>query len=183
MERRWGNGKIWKWENMEIKEWKKRKRNGRKKGIMITITYWEWFSIRDSDPAFIFFKFDIQYIDKCSIERKCIPYIPENGKPWTISKDNVIGIWRVWAAKPIEAHTSPWGHGLHRTMVWYTGTFLIAVPSRSDLKFPLFLPYLPFSLLKSCISLFNEYPIFSTYSLHISIIRFFAFDYIKNSYL
>ena len=27
-----------------------------------------------------FFKIDIQYIDKYSIERKCIPYIPEYGK-------------------------------------------------------------------------------------------------------
>lgn len=27
-----------------------------------------------------FFIFDIQYIDKYSIERKCIPYIPEYGK-------------------------------------------------------------------------------------------------------
>ena len=130
-----------------------------------------------------FFIYDIQYIDKYSIERKCIPYIPEYGKVQTISKDNVIGIWRVWAVKPIEAHTSPYGHGLHKTRVRYTGTFLIAVPSRSDLNFPLFIPHLPFFLLKSCISPFNEYPIFSTYSLHISIIRFFAFDYIKNSYL
>lgn len=64
-----------------------------------------------------FFIFDIQYIDKYSIERKCIPYIPEYGKVQTISKDNVIGIWRVWAVKPIEAHTSPYGHGLHKTRV------------------------------------------------------------------
>ena len=64
-----------------------------------------------------FFIFDMQYIDKYSIERKCIPYIPENGKPWTISKDNVIGIWRVRTVKPIEAHTSPYGHGLHKTRV------------------------------------------------------------------
>lgn len=135
-----------------------------------------WFCIQ-------FFIFDIQYIDKYSIERKCIPYIPEYGKVQTISKDNAIGIWRVRDTKPVEAHTSPYGHGLHRTRVWYAGTFLIAVPPRSDLKFPLFLSHLPFSLLKSCISPFNEYPIFSTYSLHISIIRFFAFDYIKNSYL
>ena len=28
-----------------------------------------------------FSNFDIQYIDKYSIERKCIPYIPKNGKP------------------------------------------------------------------------------------------------------
>ena len=131
----------------------------------------------------IFSNFDIQYIDKYSIERKCIPYIPKYGKSQTVSKDNAIVIWRIWAWQPTEAHTSPYGHGLHRTMVWYAETFMIAVPSRSDLKFPLFLPHLPFSLLKSCISLFNEYPIFSTYSLHISIIRFFAFDYIKNSYL
>ena len=131
----------------------------------------------------IFSSFDIQYIDKYSIERKCIPYIPEYGKARTESKDNAIGIWRVQRVKPVEAHTSPYGHGLHRTMVWYAETFMIAVPSRSDLKFPLFLPYLPLSLLKSCISLFNEYPIFSTYSLHISTIRFFTFDYIKNSYL
>ena len=131
----------------------------------------------------IFSNFDILYIDKYSIERKCIPYIPKYGKSQTVSKDSVIGIWCVWTVKPIETHTSPYGHGLHGTMVWYTGTFLIAVPSRSDLKFPLFLLPLPFLLLKSCISLFNEYPIFSTYSLHISIIRFFAFDYIKNSYL
>ena len=27
-----------------------------------------------------FFKIDIHYIDKCSIERKYIPYIPEYGK-------------------------------------------------------------------------------------------------------
>lgn len=27
-----------------------------------------------------FFIFDIQYIDKYSIERKCIPYIPKYGK-------------------------------------------------------------------------------------------------------
>ena len=64
-----------------------------------------------------FFIFDIQYIDKYSIERKYIPYIPEYGKVQTISKDNVIGIWRVRTAKPIEAHTSPWGHGLHRVRV------------------------------------------------------------------
>lgn len=64
-----------------------------------------------------FFIFDIQYIDKYSIERKCIPYIPEYGKAQTISKDNAIGIWRVWTVKPIEAHTSPYGHGLHRSMV------------------------------------------------------------------
>ena len=131
----------------------------------------------------IFSSFDIQYIDKYSIERKCIPYILKYGKSQTVSKGNAIGIWSVWTVKPIEAHTSPYGHGLHRTMVWYAETFMIAVPSRSDLKFPLFLLPLPFSLLKSCISLFNEYPIFSTYSLHTSIIRFFAFDYIKNSYL
>lgn len=131
----------------------------------------------------IFSNFDIQYIDKYSIERKCIPYIPKYGKAWTVSKDKAIGIWRIRAIKPVEAHTSPYGHGLHGSMVWYTGTFLIAVPSRSDLKFPLFLLPLPFSLLKSCISPFNKYPIFSTYSLHINIIRFFAFDYIKNSYL
>ena len=131
----------------------------------------------------IFPSFDILYIDKYSIERKKKQNITKNRKTRTESKDNVIGIWSVWTAKPIEAHTSPWGHGLHRTMVWYTGTFLIAVPSRSDLNFPLFLLPLPFSLLKSCISPFNESPIFSTYSLHISIIRFFAFDYIKNSYL
>ena len=131
----------------------------------------------------IFSNFDIQYIDKYSIERKCIPYIPKYGKAWTVSKGNVTGIWRVLTVKLIEAHTSSYGRGLHRTMVWYAGTFMIAVPSRSDLNFPLFIPHLPFFLLKSCISPFNEYPIFSTYSLHISIIRFFAFDYIKNSYL
>ena len=131
----------------------------------------------------IFSNFDILYIDKYSIERKCIPYIPKYGKSWTVSKDSVIGIWSGGTVKPIEAHTSPYGHGLHRTMVWYAGTFMIAVPSRSDLKFPLFLLPLPFFLLKSCISPFNEYPIFSTYFSHISIIRFFAFDYIKNSYL
>lgn len=39
-----------------------------------------------------FFNFDIQYIDKYSIERKCIPYIPKNGKARTKSKDNVTGI-------------------------------------------------------------------------------------------
>ena len=131
----------------------------------------------------IFSNFDIQYIDKYSIERKCIPYIPKYGKSRTVSKDNAMGIWCIRSVKPIEAHTSPYGRGLHGSMVWYAGTFLIAVPSRSDLKFPLFLLPLPFFLLKSCISPFNEYPIFSTYSLHISIIRFFAFDYIKNSYL
>lgn len=43
-----------------------------------------------------FFKIDIQCIDKYSIERKCVPYIPEYGKVQTISKDNAIGIWRVW---------------------------------------------------------------------------------------
>ena len=131
----------------------------------------------------IFSNFDIQYIDKHSIERKCIPYIPKYGKSQTVSKDNAMGIWCIRYVKPIEAHTSPYGRGLHGSMVWYAGTFLIAVPSRSDLNFPLFLLPLPFFLLKSCISPFNEYPIFSTYSLHISIIRFFAFDYIKNSYL
>ena len=94
-----------------------------------------------------FFKIDIQYIDKYSIERKCMPYIPEYGKVQTISKDNVTWIWRVWDTKPIEAHTSPWGHGLHGTMVWYTGTFLIAVPSRSDLNFLFFFPisHFPYS--------------------------------------
>nr|DAP05351.1 MAG TPA: hypothetical protein [Caudoviricetes sp.] len=60
---------------------------------------------------------------------------------------------------------------------------MIAVPSRSDLKFPLFLLQLPFSLLKSYISPFNVYLIFSIYSLRNIIIRFFAFDYIKNIYL
>lgn len=45
-----GMGKYGK-EEME----EKGKRNGRK-GIMITITYWEWFSIRDSASAFIFSK-------------------------------------------------------------------------------------------------------------------------------
>ena len=64
-----------------------------------------------------FFIFDIQYIDKYSIERKCIPYIPKYGKTSTVSKDNAIGIWCVLTVKPIEAHTSPYGHGLHRTMV------------------------------------------------------------------
>lgn len=64
-----------------------------------------------------FFIFDIQYIDKYSIERKCIPYIPEYGKTQTESKDSVIGIWRVRDTKPIEAHTSPYGHGLHKTRV------------------------------------------------------------------
>ena len=54
-----------------------------------------------------FFKFDIHYIDKCSIERKCIPYIPKYGKVQTVSKDNAIGIWRVQRVKPVEAHTSP----------------------------------------------------------------------------
>ena len=131
----------------------------------------------------IFSNFDILYIDKYSIERKCIPYIPKYGKSQTVSKDNAMGIWCIRSVKLIEAHTSSYGRGLHGSMVWYAGTFLIAVPSRSDLKFPLFLPPLPFLLLKSCISPFNEYPIFSTYSLHISIIRFFAFAYIKNSYL
>lgn len=131
----------------------------------------------------IFSNFDIQYIDKYSIERKCIPYIPKYGKSQTVSKDNAMGIWCIRSVKLIEAHTSSYGRGLHGSMVWYAGTFLIAVPSRSDLNFPLFILHLPFFLLKSCISPFNEYPIFSTYSLHISTIRFFAFDYIKSSYL
>lgn len=64
-----------------------------------------------------FFNFDIQYIDKYSIERKCIPYIPEYGKAQAISKDNVMGIWSVQAVKPVEAHISPYGHGLHRIRV------------------------------------------------------------------
>ena len=64
-----------------------------------------------------FFKIDIQYIDKYSIERKCMPYIPKYGKVQTVSKDNGIWIWRVWAVKPIEAHTSPYGHGLHKVRV------------------------------------------------------------------
>ena len=64
-----------------------------------------------------FFIFDIQYIDKYSIERKYIPYIPEYGKVQTISKDNAIGIWCIRSVKPIEAHTSPYGRGLHGSMV------------------------------------------------------------------
>ena len=64
-----------------------------------------------------FFIFDIQYIDKCSIERKYIPYIPEYGKARAISKDNAMGIWCIRSVKPIEAHTSPYGHGLHKTRV------------------------------------------------------------------
>ena len=64
-----------------------------------------------------FFIFDIQYIDKYSIERKCIPYIPKYGKTQTVSKDNATGIWCIRSVKPTEAHTSPYGHGLHRTMV------------------------------------------------------------------
>lgn len=64
-----------------------------------------------------FFNFDIQYIDKYCIEIKCIPYIPEYGKVQTVSLDSVMGIWCVRAIKPVEAHTSPYGHGLHRSMV------------------------------------------------------------------
>ena len=46
-----------------------------------------------------------------------MPYIPKYGKVQTVSKDNAIGIWSVGTAKPIEAHTSPYGRGLHGSMV------------------------------------------------------------------
>ena len=123
----------------------------------------------------IFSNFDIQYIDKHSIERKCIPYIPKYGKSQTVSKDNVIGIWCIRSVKLIEAHTSSYGRGLHGSMVWYAGTFLIAVPSRSDLKFPLFLLPLPFFLLKSCISYLMNTPFF----LHIPYISA-LFDFLHS---
>ena len=64
-----------------------------------------------------FFIFDIHYIDIYSIERKCMPYIPEYGKVQTISKDNVIGIWRVQRVKPRRGLYKPMGHGLHKTRV------------------------------------------------------------------
>ena len=64
------NGKIW--------EWKKKEKRGRRDND----NYYLLRMILNKRFCFCihFFKIDIQYIDKYSIERKYIPYIPEYGK-------------------------------------------------------------------------------------------------------
>lgn len=72
---RYGNGKIW-----ERRNGRKRKKVGREEGnndnyYLLRMILNKRFCFRIQ-----FFIFDIQYIDKYSIERKCIPYIPEYGE-------------------------------------------------------------------------------------------------------
>lgn len=63
------NGK----EEME----EKGKRNGEEDRIMITITYWEWFSIRDSDSAFNF-SFSIYSISINIVSKENVYHIFQN---------------------------------------------------------------------------------------------------------
>lgn len=64
----------------EMEEKGKRKRE-EERGKLIDNYYLLRMIINKRFSYFIqFFNFDIQYIDKYSIERKCIPYIPEYGK-------------------------------------------------------------------------------------------------------
>ena len=58
---------------------------------MITITYWEWISIRAFVTAFNFL-ITIYIISIKIVSKKCIPYIPEYGKARTKSKDSATGI-------------------------------------------------------------------------------------------
>lgn len=66
---------------MEKKKWKK-KEKGREREEGNNDNYYLLRMILNKRFCFRiqFFIFDIQYIDKYSIERKCIPYIPEYGK-------------------------------------------------------------------------------------------------------
>lgn len=70
----YGNGKIWKRRNgrKRKKEWEEGNNDN----------YYLLRMILNKRFCFCihFFKIDIHYIDKYSIERKCIPYIPEYGK-------------------------------------------------------------------------------------------------------
>lgn len=71
----YGNGKIWKRRNG-----RKRKKVGREEGN--NDNYYLLRMILKKKFCFCiqFFKIDIHYIDIYSIERKCMPYIPEYGK-------------------------------------------------------------------------------------------------------
>ena len=65
---------------MEKKKWKKKEKGRKKKRN--NDNYYLLRMILNKIFCFCihFFKIDIHYIDKCSIERKCIPYIPKYGK-------------------------------------------------------------------------------------------------------
>ena len=108
----YGNGKIWKRRNGRKRKKGREREGDNDKYYLLRMILNKRFCFQIH-----FFIFDIQYIDKYSIERKCIPYIPQYGKARTVSKDNAIGIWRVRDTKPVEAHTSSYGRGLHGSMV------------------------------------------------------------------
>ena len=76
---------MWlKWENMGMEKYGKwrMEEKGKRERREDNDNYYLLRMILNKRFCFCihFFKIDIHYIDKCSIERKCIPYIPEYGK-------------------------------------------------------------------------------------------------------